>query len=83
MSQGNRKARRAWARALRRHGHRGKVYHAEYQHDHCCAIFSPVRLCNCNPDRLLKSESGHVLAHVAGAGFFDPLEVSRAAVWKF
>ncbi|WP_296762635.1 DUF3102 domain-containing protein [Sediminimonas sp.] len=33
------------------------------------------RLCNCNPDRVLRDDRGRVLARVEGAGFYDPLEL--------
>lgn len=76
MSYGNRQARRAWAAACRKNLQRGKLLQAEIQHDEGCAIYSPARLCNCDPIRILKDDKGRVVARVEGAGFFDPLEFS-------
>ena len=79
MTTGNRKARRAWTAARRKHIRRGNLYHVEYQHDAGCAIYTPARLCNCNPVRVLRDERGRVLARIEGAGFFDPLELMGGA----
>lgn len=79
MNQSNRKARRAWAAARRQHIKRGHVYICEIQHDADCAIYSPIRLCNCDPVRVLKDDAGRVLARVEGAGFYDPLEFAEGA----
>lgn len=74
MIDGSRTARRAWASALKRHVRRGHVYQVDIRHDPDCGIYTAARLCNCNPDRVLKDDKGRVLAEVAGAGFYDPLE---------
>jgi hypothetical protein len=79
MTKSNRKARRAWAAACHKHIKRGRVSILEIQHDDWCAIYSPARLCNCNPVRILKDDSGNVLARVEGAGFYDPLELMGGA----
>lgn len=80
MTQSNRQARRQWAAARRKHIKRGNIYHVEFQHDATCTIYTPTRLCNCNPDRVLKDDRGRVLARVEGAGFYDPLELMGAAI---
>ena len=74
----NRKARRAWAAAQRRHIRRGAVYHIEFQHDPDCLIYSPARVCTCDAVRVLKDDEGRVLATVEGAGPYDPLELTGA-----
>jgi hypothetical protein len=71
----NRMARRAWAAARRKHIKRGRLYHAEIQHDATCMIFSPARVCTCNPTRILKDDRGRILARVEGAGEYDPFEL--------
>lgn len=76
--QGNRAARRAWASAIKRHVKRGNVYQVDIRHESGCGIYTAARLCNCNPDRVLKDDKGRVLAEVAGAGFYDPLEFMGA-----
>lgn len=76
---GSRHARRAWAAARRRHLRKGRVYIVEFRHDSGCGIYTRERLCSCNPDRVLKDDSGKVLARVEGAGFFDPLELAEVA----
>ncbi|MEM9394395.1 MAG: hypothetical protein AAGA38_11085, partial [Pseudomonadota bacterium] len=58
---------------------RGKIYHVEIRHDPECAIYTHARVCNCNPDRVLRDEGGRQLARVEGAGFYDPLEFLEAA----
>lgn len=78
ISSGNRKARRAWDAARKKHIKPGRVYHAEFQHDPCCMIYSPERVCTCNPHRVLMDEDRRVLARVEGAGFYDPLEMMGA-----
>lgn len=80
MQNGNRKARRAWDAARKKHIKRGKVYLAEFQHDHDCLIYSQERICTCNPHRVLMDENRQVLARVEGAGFFDPLELIGGAL---
>ena len=75
----NRKARRAWAAAQRRHIRRGHVYHVEFQHDPDCLIYSPARVCTCDARRVLKDDEGRVLATVEGAGPYDPLELLGGA----
>ena len=75
MKQSNRKARRAWAAARRKHTKRGKLYHVEIQHDHNCAIYTPTQLCNCNPHRVLKDDQGRTLVRVEGADPYNPLEI--------
>ena len=79
MAQSNRQARRAWAAARRKHIKRGNLYHVEIQHDPGCAIYTPDRLCNCDPHRVLKDDVGRVLVRVEGAGFYDPLELAESA----
>ncbi|MBC7132087.1 MAG: hypothetical protein H5U16_03150 [Roseovarius sp.] len=79
MTQSKRQARRAWAAARRKHIKGGNLYHIEIRHDPACAIYTPERLCNCDPVRVLKDDGGRVLAHVAGAGFYDPLELAEGA----
>lgn len=74
----NRKARRAWAAARRKHCRRGTVRQIEVQHDPDCLIYSVARVCTCNPHRILRDETGQVLARVEGAGPFDPLEPMEA-----
>lgn len=74
-NESNRHARRAWAAARRKHIKRGNVFHVEIQHDHECAIYTPHRLCHCNPIRVLKDDRGRVLARVENAGSYDPLEL--------
>ncbi|MCE8556359.1 hypothetical protein KBY29_18755 [Ruegeria pomeroyi] len=74
MTTSQRKARRAWAAAIRKHIRPGHVFHMEIQHDDWCAIYTQERTCNCCPDRVLKDDQGRVLARVNGAGFYDPLE---------
>ena len=76
MTTPNRKARRAWSAAQRKHMKPGRVCIAEIQHDEWCAIYSRARVCNCDPVRVLKDDRGRILARVAGAGFFDPLELA-------
>lgn len=80
MIQPTRKARRAWAAALRKHVKRGRVYCPEIQHDEWCGIYTHARTCNCNPIRVLKDDQGRVLARVEGAGFYDPLEWLEAGL---
>ncbi|MEM6277626.1 MAG: hypothetical protein AAF714_11835 [Pseudomonadota bacterium] len=75
MEQTSRRARRAWAAARRRHMKPGRIVIAEFQHDPDCAIYTPARLCNCNPHRVLKDETGRILARVEGVGHFDPTEL--------
>ncbi|MCC5974729.1 MAG: hypothetical protein JJT81_11835 [Rubellimicrobium sp.] len=77
MTQGNRKARRAWAAARKRHIRPGHVYIAEIQHDPDCMIYSTERTCTCNPTRILKDDRGRELARVENAGFYDPLEMAE------
>ena len=79
MTTPNRKARRAWSAAQRKHMKPGRVCIAEIQHDEWCAIYSRARVCNCDPVRVLKDDRGRILARVAGAGFFDPLELAGGA----
>ena len=71
----NRKARRAWAAALRKHVQPGAVLLVEFRHDHDCAIYTQTRLCSCNPDRVLKDHAGRTLVRVEGAGSYNPLEM--------
>ena len=75
----NRRARRAWAAAQRRHIRRGAVYHIEFRHDPGCMIYSPARVCTCDTVRVLKDDAGRTLATVEGAGPYDPLEFSEVA----
>ena len=75
MTRGNRKARRAWATARRKHIKRGKAYFIDFEHDQDCMIYSPERTCTCNPHRALMDDTRRVLARVEGAGFFDPMEL--------
>jgi hypothetical protein len=75
----NRKARRAWAAARKKHIKRGHVYHVEFQHDPGCTIYTRERLCDCDPHRILKDEAGRVLARVEGGGPYDPLEFAEGA----
>jgi hypothetical protein len=42
-------------------------------------MYSRTRLCNCSPVCVLKGDRGRILARVAGAGFFDPLEFAEGA----
>lgn len=72
---GNRRARRAWAAARKKHIKRGKVYHVEFHHDKACMIYSAERVCTCSPNRVLRDENFRVLAEVDNAGFYDPLEM--------
>ncbi|SHL87857.1 hypothetical protein SAMN05443432_103241 [Roseovarius litoreus] len=76
--QGMRRARRAWAAALRKHIKRGHVYIPEIQHDYWCTIYTNERVCTCNPDRVLKDIEGRTLARVEGAGPYNPLELVGA-----
>lgn len=76
-AQGSRRARRAWAAALRKHVKRGRAYFAEIQHDPACPIYGPARLCACNPHRVLKDDRGRVLARIEGAGFYDATDEAR------
>jgi hypothetical protein len=76
--QGNRAARRAWASALKRHAKSGGVFHVDIRHEPGCGIYTAARLCNCSPDHVVKDDKGRVLAAVAGAGFYDPLEFAGA-----
>lgn len=78
MTNGNRHARRAWASALKRNVRPGAVLFVEIRHDADCGIYTPACACTCSPDRVLKNHTGRVLAEVAGAGFFDPLEFAGA-----
>ena len=78
MTKSSRQARRAWAAARRQHIKRGRVCHLEFAHEPDCAIYTPERLCSCNPDRILRDDTGRVLARVEGAGAFDPLELLEA-----
>jgi len=71
----NRKARRAWAAARRKHLKRGRVYLVDFEHDQDCLIYSQARVCTCNCHRVLKDDEGRVLARVGGAGSYDPLEM--------
>lgn len=43
------------------------------------SIYTPARLSNCDPLRVLKDEGARVLARVEGAGFHDPLELEEGA----
>ncbi|MEI4262343.1 hypothetical protein [Roseovarius sp. D0-M9] len=79
MKKTTRQARRAWAAERRKFIKRGHIYHVEFQHDDWCAIYTAERLCNCDPDRVLKDDRGRVLARVEGAGFYDPLELVEGA----
>jgi hypothetical protein len=79
MAQGNRQARRAWAAARRKHIKRGHVYQIDIEHDPDCMIYSPERVCTCNPNRVLMDDQRRVLARVEGAGFYDPLEMTEGA----
>ncbi|MFC3613560.1 hypothetical protein ACFORG_07285 [Lutimaribacter marinistellae] len=79
MAKNNRKARRAWAAARKKHIKRGCITILEYLHDHDCGIYSAERICTCNPDRVLKDDKGRVLARIEGAGFYDPLELAEGA----
>jgi hypothetical protein len=74
MSNDNRSARRAWASAIKKHVKRGHVFQVEIHHDDHCGIYTAARLCNCDPDRVLKDDNGRTLAAVTGAGVYDPLE---------
>jgi hypothetical protein len=76
MNTGSRTARRAWAAALKKHARRGTVCIAEIQHDPACGIYTPERVCNCDPIRVLKDRNGRRLVRVEGAGFYDPLELT-------
>lgn len=73
-SKSKRQARRAWAKALRKHLRPGQVFFPEIQHDAWCAIYTRERCCNCDPIRVLKDDRGRELARVEGAGFYDPME---------
>jgi hypothetical protein len=75
----NRRARRAWAAARRRHIKRGHVYQVEIQHDPDCLIYGPAKVCTCDPVRILKDDAGRVLARIEGAGEYDPLELAGGA----
>ena len=70
----NRNARCKWKAAIRKHVKRSRLYYYEVQHDEWCGIYTSARLCNCDPVRVLKDDTGRVLARVEGAGFYDPLE---------
>ena len=74
-----RTARRAWSAVMRKHIRRGRIYMVEFRHDPDCLIYSSARVCTCNPDRVLKNDQGKTLATVAGAGPYDPLEVTEVA----
>ena len=73
----NRKARRAWAAARRKHIRRGRVLHVEIAHEPNCLIYSAARICTCIPDRTLRDDTGRVLARVEGAGEYDPMEFAE------
>lgn len=73
----NRRARRAWAAARRRHLKPGKLLQIEYQHDPACMIYSRERVCTCSPHRVLRDDRGRLLARVEGAGEYDPLEFAE------
>ncbi|WP_197916940.1 hypothetical protein [Thiosulfatihalobacter marinus] len=75
----NRKARRAWSAALRKHCRPGRVLHVELRHDPACLIYSNARVCTCNPDRVLMDDDRKPLATVEGVGPYDPLELSGVA----
>lgn len=74
-NQSNRRARRAWAAACRKHIKPGGPYYIDFQHDDACAIYTPHRLCHCNVTRVLRDADGKTLARVEGAGPYDPLEL--------
>lgn len=74
MASASRKARRAWIAAKRKHVKRGKVFFYEFQHDEWCGIYTPARICNCDPVRVLKDDEGRVLACVEGGGGYDPYD---------
>ena len=80
MTQTSRQARREWAAACQKHIKRGSFYNVEVRHDYECAIYTPMRLCDCNPDRILKDYEGRVLARVSGAGPYRPLEMVEASL---
>ena len=69
-----RRARRAWAAALRKHRRRGRVLSSEIAHDDWCHIHGAERVCTCTPTRTLRDLRGRVLARVDGAGEYDPVE---------
>ena len=71
----NRRARRAWAAARRKHMNRGRVLIVEFRHEADCMIYSPARVCTCCADRVLKDDEGRVLAHVEDVGPYDPMEL--------
>lgn len=71
-------AQRAWSDALKKHVRKGQAYHLEIRHDEDCMIYSPARVCSCNPDRVLLDVDGNTLAMVEGAGSYDPLELMGA-----
>lgn len=75
----NRRARRAWAAARRRHLKPGKLYHVEIQHADGCMIYSPAKVCTCNATRVLRDDRGRLLARVEGAGEYDPFELTEGA----
>ena len=74
-SNPNRKARRAWVAARRKHLKRGRVCFIDFEHDRNCLIYSPSRVCTCTCNRVLTDDEGRVLARVEGAGSYDPLEM--------
>lgn len=73
IEQGTRRARRAWAAALKKHVKPGRTCFVEFRHDDWCAIYTSERLCNCIPHRVLKDDKGRLLARVEGAGCYDPV----------
>jgi hypothetical protein len=70
----SRQQRRAWAAAVRKHTRRGSVLRAEIQHDKGCAIYTPERICTCEPYRVLKDMHGRELVRVVGGAPNDHLE---------
>ena len=71
-SQGNRQARRAWAKVRRKAMRPGTLSILEIQHDEHCGIFTAERCCSCNPTRVLKDRDGRILASQKKAGSYDP-----------
>jgi hypothetical protein len=72
--KGNRKSRRAWVAAQKKHMRPGNLTHLQVKHDDFCELLAGGYFCNCNPTRVLKDDVGRILAVVENAGSYSPLE---------
>lgn len=74
MPNSRNEARRAWIAARQKHMKPGTFCFIDIKHDDFCLMYTSMRVCNCNPTRILKDENGKILACVENMGPYHPIE---------